>query len=138
MSFLTGGYLNCTHGSDRGACPPCFCPNDRVEYTCKLTRLESTTRWTLPLNQCTASERGQILLSQAVGCGGMVASCGVFRATNVAVNSTTLPCSMSQLEVAISDRMDNTRVICSSINLYGIALEEYESLPITVISKCLL
>ena len=137
LSFqVSGRYLQCTDSSHGYACPQCFCPNAKIIYTCELTNLEGTTRWVLPSNQCTTSGGSdQIQLSQAAGCGGIVATCGGFRATNMAVNRTTT-CRVSELEVTTSDKLDGGVVKCSSINLRGDILEEYWSYPIVIISKC--
>lgn len=136
MQFPAGGYLICTDSSSGDSCPQCFCPNNAIKYTCELERLESTTRWTVPPNLCTQpGGNNWIQLSQAAGCGGNRVTCGAFVAANVAVNGSETPCSVSQLEVTITDQMARARVQCSSINLKGVSLERYESAPITMTSK---
>ncbi|KAL5500342.1 hypothetical protein EMCRGX_G011888 [Ephydatia muelleri] len=135
LTSIHGGYLNCSDHSTKESCPQCFCPNTSIKYICKLDHLESTTRWTVPPSLCTQTDGNNwILLPQAAGCGGNKISCGAFVASNAPVNDSTTPCSLSQLELTVTDQMAQARVQCSSIKLNGVSLEQYESSPITIIS----
>ena len=90
----------------------------------------------MPPSLCTQTDGNNwILLPQAAGCGGNKISCGAFVASNAPMNGSKTPCSLSQLELTVTDQMALARVQCSSINLNGDSLEQYESSPITIISE---
>ena len=110
-------YLVCQLNNGT-SCPKAICPDTTLNFICNIEAQQlGYTKWLLPNEACTNSERIVLLQPKYGGCNPSSSSqhgtCGPFTAQNVASSG----CVNSSLSVVATQGLNETEIRC--MNFYG-------------------